>query len=108
MQHVLSRKDRQLEKMQLAASEGLNYVVLQLYSNEAARWAKKGFQVTQNDNDNKKIKTYTLTFNFPSLLNSAEINRYIVGKTTLFPNLTYAQKLYIISQKAIFEQSFID
>lgn len=108
MQHVLSRKDRQLEKMELAASKGLNCVVLQLYSNEATRWAKKGFKVTKNDNDNKKIGMYTLTFNFSSLLNSAEIYRYVISKATLPSNFNYAQKLYIKSQKAIFEQSFID
>lgn len=107
MQHVLSRKERQLEKMEIAASKGLHCVTLQLYSNEATRWSKKGFQVKKNDN-NQKFGMYTITFDFPLLLNLAESNRFITGSATLPKSLNHAQKLYLLSQKAIFEQSFMD
>lgn len=107
MRRILSRRDRQLEKMELAASKGLHYVILQLYSNEAARWAKKGFNVESSDNE-KKFGMYTITFNFPELLNSVENNSFIVGITNLPPNLSHAEALYLISQKAIFEQVFTD
>lgn len=107
MQNVLSRKERQLEKIELAALNGLNHVVLQLYPSEAERWSKKGFQVTKNIN-NENAGIYTISFNFPSLLNSAEMKLFFTQKSSIPKNFNCAQRLYIISQQAIFEQSFID
>lgn len=107
MRNILSRKERQLEKLEIAASEGLNMVVLQLYPSEAKRWEKKGFQVTEN-NSEKRPGIYTISFNFPTLLNSAEMKLFFTKKSAIPKSINYAQRLYIISQQAIFEQSFMD
>lgn len=108
MRRILSRRDRQLEKMEIAASRGLNHVTLQLYSNEAARWAKKGFNVKKEKNE-EISGMYTITFCFPELLNSTENTRFITGIYKNPPKyLSHAEILYLLSQKAIFDESFID
>ena len=108
MQAILSRKDRQLEKMERVASKGLHSVNLQLYSSEAKKWGKKGFTVIPIKINEQNYGIYSVEFNFPELLKSPDSNRFIVGISNIPQNLSYAEKLYLLSRKSIFEQLFID
>ena len=102
-----SRREKQFEKIEAAASKGLTSVTLKIFSSEARRWEKKGFKVTLTNSENN-FGIYNLNFEKQNLLNSSECNRFIVGCRKLPEGLTCAERMFLLSKKAIFEQSFID
>lgn len=106
MEGMLTRRERQMEKMELAASNGLTSVTLQLYSNEAKRWNRRGLEISSNPQ--KSFGLYTLTFDYPNILNIAECNDFVIGASAVPEKISYGEYLYLLARKAIFEQSFID
>ena len=102
-----TRRERQLEKMEIAASKGLTSITMKLYSSEARRWEKKGFKVTLIKSE-KNFGIYNLNFEKHYLLSSSESNKFLVGCRKLPDGLSYSERLFLLSQKAIFEESFTD
>lgn len=106
MEGMLTRRERQMEKMELAASKGLTSVTLQLHSSEAKRWRKRGLEIISNPQ--KSFGLYTLTFDHPNLLNIAKCNKFIIGAVSVPEEISYGEYLYLLSRRAIFNQSFMD
>ena len=96
---MLSRREKQFEKIEAAASKGLTSVTLKLFSSEARRWEKKGFKVTLINSENN-FGIYNLNFEKQTPLNSS-------GRKSP-EGLNCAERMFLLSKKTIFEQSFID